>query len=272
MSAHISPLGAAPLTLARADGVATITLERRAARNALDFAMMEALVEAMREVAQDDALRVVVVRGAGGHFMAGGDVRAFAGIAPLPAAEREARLVGVVDHVHAAIEHIARMPHPVVACVEGAVAGFGLSLVAACDLVIAADDAYFAAGYRNVALSPDGGCTWALPRLVGARRAAEILLLAERFDAAAAQAMGLVNRVVPAAALEATLAEVVASLCAAPRAALRATKRLLREAPQHTLAEHLHAEALSFARCAADADFVEGVSAFLAHRPPAFRR
>jgi 2-(1,2-epoxy-1,2-dihydrophenyl)acetyl-CoA isomerase len=260
------------VTLVRADGVATLSLARPDALNALDYAMMDALVDATRELAEDDSVRVVVLRGEGRHFMAGGDIRTFAGELARPAAERTEVFTRIVGRVHAAVEQLARMPHPVVARVQGACAGFGLSLLAACDLAIAADDAYFAAGYRNIGLSPDGGGTWSLPRLVGPRRAAEILLLGERFDAARALAIGLVNRVVPLASLDAEVASVVATLRAGPRDALRATRRLLRESPGNSLAAQLDAEARSFGRLSALDDFAEGVAAFVARRTPDFDR
>jgi 2-(1,2-epoxy-1,2-dihydrophenyl)acetyl-CoA isomerase len=142
--------------------------------------------------------------------------------------------------------------------------------MSACDLVIAAEDAYFAAGYLNIALSPDGGGTYTLPRLVGPRRAAEILLLAERFDVNQAQRMGLVNRVVPLADLDAEVGKVVEVLRRGPLHALRATRRLLRDSPQRSLSEQLHAEALSFGHCSAQDDFVEGITAFIAKRMPRF--
>ena len=119
-------------------------------------------------------------------------------------------------------------------------------------------------------MSPDGGGTWSLPRLVGARKAAEILLLAERFDAHEALRLGLVNRVVPAAELDAAVAAFVTSLAAGPALALRNTKRLLRESSGRSLSEQLHAEALSFGACSATADFDEGLAAFLGKRPPNF--
>jgi 2-(1,2-epoxy-1,2-dihydrophenyl)acetyl-CoA isomerase len=262
------PVSAVELT--RAEGVATLSLSRPDALNALDYAMMDALVDATRALAADDSVRVVVVRGEGRHFMAGGDIRTFAGELARPAAERAATFTRIVGRVHAAIEQLARMPHPVVARVQGACAGFGLSLLGACDLAIASDDAYFAAGYRNIGLSPDGGGTWSLPRLVGPRRAAEILLLGERFDAARALAIGLVNRVVPAGRLDAEVAAVAASLCAGPRDAIRATRRLLRESPGNSLAAQLDAEARSFGRLSALDDFAEGVDAFVGKRAPDF--
>ncbi len=259
-----------PVLVTREGRIARLTLNRPAALNALDFGMGDALVDATRDLAADDTLAAVVVAGSGKHFMAGGDIRAFAGELGRTPGEREALFRSLVEKIHGAIEMIARMPHPVVARVHGAVAGFGLSLMNACDLVVAADDAYFAAGYRNIALSPDGGGTWSLPRLVGPRRAAEILLLGERFDARHALALGLVNRVVPLAELDTAVDAVTASLAGAPRNALRETKRLLRDSPSQPLSAQLQAEAHAFGRCAATDDFVEGIGAFVQKRAPRF--
>lgn len=256
--------------LTRDGAVATLTLNRPDALNALDFAMVDALVARTAEVAADDTLRVVVLRGAGRHFMAGGDIRTFAGELVHPPAERRAGFQRMVERVHAAIEHLHRMPHPVVGRMHGAVAGFGLSLMNACDLVLVADDAYFTSAYRHIALTPDGGGSWALPRLVGMRRAMEIFLLGERFDAAEALRLGLVNKVVPAAALDEATAAVVRSLAAAPKLALRNAKRLVRESLARSLSEQLQAEAVSFGQCTASGDFVEGINAFLEKRPPRF--
>ena len=180
--------------LTRAGPVATLTLNRPDALNVLDEAMVEALIPAAADVAADPAIRVLVVQGAGRHFMAGGDIRTFARESSRPPDERQQSFQRLVERVHVAVETLARMPQPVVARVQGAVAGFGLSLMNACDLAIASDDAYFAAGYRQIGITPDGGGTWSLPRIVGQRRALGILLLGERFGAADALAMGLVNR------------------------------------------------------------------------------
>lgn len=257
--------------LLRRDGaVATLTLNRPDVLNVLDDAMVDALVANVADVAADDSLRVVVLAGAGRHFMAGGDIRAFAAsLGNAPAARRQA-FQRMVERLHGAIEQLHRMPHPLVGRVHGAVAGFGLSLMNACDLVVAADDAYFAAAYRHIGLSPDGGGSWSLPRLVGQRKAMEIMLLSGRFDAAEALRLGLVNQVVPADKLEAATAAVVASLVAAPVTAVRNTRRLLRASPAATLAQQLQAEAVSFGQCTATDDFVEGIQAFLAKRAPRF--
>jgi 2-(1,2-epoxy-1,2-dihydrophenyl)acetyl-CoA isomerase len=192
--------------LARDGTVATLTLNRPDTLNALDLAMVDALIARTAEVAADDALRVVVVRGAGKHFMAGGDIRTFATHLDEPPAVRRDGFRRMVERLHAAIECLHRMPHPVVGRVHGAVAGFGLSLMNACDLVVASEDAYFASAYRQIALTPDGGGSWSLPRLVGLRKAMEIFLVGERFGAAEALALGIVNKVVPRAELDAATA------------------------------------------------------------------
>ena len=256
----------------RQGAVATLTLNRPDALNALDFAMMDALVAHASAIAADEGVRVLVIRGAGRHFMAGGDIRAFASRLDGEPDARRDEFQRMVETLHAAIEHLHRMPAIVIAQVQGAVAGFGLSLMCACDLAIAADNAYFATAYRNIALTPDGGGTWALPRLVGLRKAMELLLLSERVDANEALRLSLVNRVVPVADLDATVTALAESLAAGPRLALRNAKRLARDSLDRSLSEQLQAEAVSFARCAATPDFVEGIRAFLDKRPPRFER
>ena len=260
----------APLLVERNGAIATLTINRPDALNTLDFALMDALIEAVADVAADDALRVVVLRGAGRHFMAGGDLRTFAGELAKPPAQRNADFQRVIGRLHSAIEYFHRMPHPVVGQIHGAVAGFGLSLMNACDLVVAADDAYFASAYRNIALTPDGGGSWSLPRIVGTRRAMEIMLLGERFDARRALELGLVNRVVPAAELASAVAAIAASLATGPVMAIRNAKRLVRDALGRTLSEQLAAEAESFGACSGTDDFAEGITAFLEKRPANF--
>ena len=238
-----------PVLLSKDGAIATLTLNRAESLNALDFAMVDALVAHTRSIAADDALRVVVLRGAGRHFMAGGDIRAFAQTLGQEGGERSATFGRLAEHIHAAIETLARMSQPVVAGVQGAVAGFGLSLANACDLVIASEDAYFASAYLQLGVTPDGGGSYWLPRIAGSRVAAEILMLGERFDAQHARTLGIVNRVVAAAALDAEVAAVAQRLASAPKQALRNLKRLLRESPQRTLSEQLRAEGDSFSHC-----------------------
>jgi 2-(1,2-epoxy-1,2-dihydrophenyl)acetyl-CoA isomerase len=259
-----------PILLARDGPVATLTLNRPASLNALDAAMMDALVDHTAALAAEDTLRCVVIRGAGRHFMAGGDIRHFAEQLTLAPAERRSRFTRMIERLHAAIEQLQRMPHPVVGSVHGAVAGFGLSLLCACDLAIAADSSYFTSAYRQLGLTPDGGLSYALPRLVGHKKAMEILLLGERFGADDALRLGLVNRVVPEAELDRATAALVAAIVSGPVAAMRNGKRLLQQSLAQTLSAQLEAEAASFGACSATDDFVEGVRAFLDKRPPRF--
>jgi 2-(1,2-epoxy-1,2-dihydrophenyl)acetyl-CoA isomerase len=256
--------------LDRDGAVATLTLNRPAALNALDFSMVETLFGHASALAADDTIRVVVLRGAGKHFMAGGDIRLFAESLNEDATTRRASFQRLVERVHASVETLARMPQPVIARLHGAVAGFGLSLANACDLAFASDDAYFASAYLQIAVTPDGGGTYWLPRIVGARKAAEILMLGERFGAQDAQALGLVNRVLPLAELDGAVAEAARRLAAGPTLAVRNLKRLLRASMQHSLSEQLQAEAQSFGQCTGTADFAEGIAAFLGKRPPDF--
>lgn len=260
------------ILLERDGALAILTLNRPQALNTLDRAMMDALVVHTGALAADASVRCVIVRGAGRHFMAGGDLKTFAAELGASAAVRQASFTAMVDHLHAAILQLRAMPAPVIASVHGAVAGFGLSLLGACDLAVAAEDAYFASAYRNIGLTPDGGGSYTLPRLVGAKKALEILLLGERFDAATALALGLVNRVVPAGALAATTRAMADAILAGPPLALGNAKRLVHESADRDLATHLAAEARSFGACAASADFAEGIEAFLAKRSPRFGR
>ena len=258
------------ILLAREGPLAILTLNRPDALNTLDFAMMRAFVDHLRTLSTDPSVRCVILRGAGKHFMAGGDLRTFAGELGAAPAARAALFTDVVDHLHGAIEHLRRMSAPVIASLHGAVAGFGLSLAAACDLAIAADTAYFASAYRNIGLTPDGGGTYWLPRLVGAKKAAEILLLGERFDAAEALRLGIINRVVPLAELDRATRVMASAIIDGPALALGNAKRLLQQSLHASLSEQLHAEAVSFGACTASSDFVEGIEAFLAKRPPKF--
>jgi len=259
-----------PILLDRDGAVATLTLNRPDALNALDPAMADALVAHTATLAADPSLRCVVIRGAGRHFMAGGDIRHFATQLELAPDERQRRFTAMIERLHAAIEQLQRMPHPVLASVHGAVAGFGLSLVCACDLALAAEGSYFAAAYRQLGLTPDGGLTYALPRLVGSKKAMEILLLGQRVDAGEALRLGLVNRVVSEAKLERATAALAAELVAGPLLATRNGKRLLRQSHSQSLSAQLQSEAASFGACAATGDFVEGVQAFLDKRAPQF--
>ena len=258
------------LLLHRDGAIATLTLNRPASLNTLDPEMIDALIDHSAALAADDSVRCVVIKGAGKHFMAGGDIRSFGERLSDSPSDRQRNFTNLVVRMHAAIENLQRMPHPVIASVHGAVAGFGLSLMCACDLAIAAESSYFTSAYRHLGLTPDGGASYTLPRLVGLKKAMEIVLLGERFDAAEALRLGLVNRVVPGAGLEATTQQIAQSLASGPVLALRNGKRLINEALSRSLSAQLLSEAESFGACAATQDFAEGVRAFLDKRTPRF--
>ena len=253
-----------------AGGVTTLTLNRPKALNALDRDLTVALREAVYGAEQSAAVRCLVIRG-GEHFMAGGDLRWFhQQIQGKSAAEKRAMFEGFIGEVHGIIISLRRMRKPVLASVSGAAAGFGMSLVLACDMALAADNAYFTLAYSLIGASPDGGSTFALPRVIGAKRAMEVALLGERFDAAAAERLGVVNRVVPAARLQEETALLAQRLAAGPTAVYGRTKALLNGSLGATLETQLQREAESFAQCAAEPNFAEGLSAFLEKRRARF--
>ncbi len=259
-----------PVLVAQSGPIATVTLNRPASLNALDHAMTEGLLDIFTRLETDSAVRVVLLKGAGEHFMAGGDLKSFAQSLGLEPAERRRRFEHFIHQMHPLVVTLRRMPQPVIASIRGAAAGFGLSLVMATDLAIAAEDAYFTLAYSLIGTSPDGSGTYHLPRLVGQKKAMEIALLGERFDAKTALALGLVNRVVPGAELESATTALAERLAAGPAHAYGNTKRLINRSLGSTLEAQLQAEAESFADCAATSDFAEGIRAFIEKRKPKF--
>ncbi len=250
--------------------VGILTLNRSESLNAVNPDMVAGLLAASARAADDAEVRAVVVRGAGKSFMAGGDLRWFREQLALPPAHAQSGFAELIAGVHAAIANFKRMDKPVIAAVHGAVAGFGLSLMLAADLALAADDAYFTLAYSNIALSPDGGATWSLPRHVGLKRAMEIALLGDRFDARQALELGLINRVVPKEVLDQEATALASRLAAGAAGALARTKALLNQSFENSLEDQLLCEQRRFVECASEADFAEGVAAFLAKRKPVF--
>ena len=251
-------------------GVAILTLNRPESLNAVNPDMVAGLLAASALAADDPVASAVVVRGAGKSFMAGGDLRWFREQLALPVAQRQSGFAELIAGVHAAIVNFKRMDKPLIAAVHGAVAGFGLSLMLAADLALATDDAYFTLAYSNIALSPDGGATWSLPRHIGMKRAMEVALLGDRFDARRALELGLINRVVPKGVLEQESMALAARLAAGAAEALARTKALLDQSFDNPFEDQLLAEQRCFVECASEADFAEGLAAFFAKRKPVF--
>lgn len=256
--------------LDQSGGIATVTLNRPRSLNALDQALAESLTETLAGLEHAREVRVVVLRGAGRAFMAGGDVKHFHESARRGAQVIRGEVERLIPVVHRGIQTIQRMPQPVIASVAGAAAGFGMSLVLASDLALAAEGTRFTLAYANIGTSPDGSSTYTLPRLVGLKRAMEIALLADVFDAAEALRLGLVNRVVPEGALEAETRALAERLARGPAHAYARTKQLLRSSFANSLETQLQREQEAFADCSTTADFAEGAAAFVEKRKPKF--
>ncbi len=256
-----------PVLLRQEGAVAIITLNRPEVLNALSMEMSELLCEICWRVEADASVRAVLVHGAGKGFQAGGDIASF---------HREIDRIGahagrMIDTYHVAVRTLVRMPKPVVGQLHGAVAGAGFSLAMNLDLAIAAEGTMFTLAYANLGTSPDGGSTFFLPRLVGRRRAMEIALLSNRFDAAKALELGLVNRVVPADQLDAEAMALATKLASGPTQAFARTKELIDQSFENDLATQLEAERVNFVASTATADFREGVAAFVEKRKPQFK-
>lgn len=247
-----------------------ITLNRPQSLNALNDEMMHDLSSALDAVANDPAVRCVLLKGAGPSFMAGGDVKMFHQELGRSGAQLRERFQEFVGALHPLIEKLANLRVPLVAAVQGAIAGFGVSLTMLCDFVIAAEDSYFTLAYIHLGTTPDGSSTWFLPRLVGLRRAKEIAMLGERIPAAEAVPLGLAYKVVPRDTLESEAASFAARLAAGPTRAYANTKALLHASFGRTLVEQMDAEVASFAECASNPDFAEGVKAFVERRKATF--
>lgn len=253
--------------LLKTDGpIARIVFNRPKVLNALDVAAAQGFLDACRSVESDSKNRVVIIAGEGRAFMAGGDISAFTG----RPSEVSARARTVIEPFHEGLEILASLPRPVISSLQGAVAGAGLSVALSTDLAIAADNAIFTLAYSRIGTSPDGSSSWSLPRLVGLRKAMEIAMLSDTYDAAEALRLGLVNRVVPAADLADETDRLAHRLAEGPTFAHGKIKALLRGSLDNTLHRQLIAEVDAFCECAKTADFSEGVAAFLSKRAAKF--
>ena len=254
----------------RRDGsVVTITLNRPDKLNAMTGVMSDELLEVFTSVRDDDDARAIVVTGAGRGFCAGQDLTEF------ESAYRAGERPDIREHLeqsyHRLIPVVVSTPKPVIAAVNGVAAGAGVSLAAACDIRIAAEEARFTQAFVKIGLIPDSGGTWLLPRIIGYARALELSITGEVIDAETALEIGLVNRVVDGDALEDEVSGLAARLAAMPTAAIGETKALLRGAALLDLEAALHAEAEAQARMGQTDDHLEGVMAFAEKREPHFQ-
>jgi 2-(1,2-epoxy-1,2-dihydrophenyl)acetyl-CoA isomerase len=265
MSADTSAGGShEELVLEVAEGVATLTLNRPEALNALTIRLKSDLISAVRELGRDRGVRAVVLTGAGRAFCAGQDLR--------ERQEPDAPPLGVElrERYNPLIRALRDLPKPVLAAVNGVAAGAGLSLALACDVRIAGESASFLVAFGRIGLVPDSGATWLLPRLVGAAKAAELALLDEPLSAAEAQRIGLVARVVPGERLPEEAAQIARRLADLAPRGVAYTKRALEQAWDADLDEQLEREAWLQGLAGATEDHREGIAAFLEKRPPRF--
>ena len=253
----------AEVETSRDGAVLTITLNRPDVLNAFNSAMHHGFAAALRD-ARDGGVRAVVITGAGRGFCVGQDLTEFREAA----GDIAARLR---DNYHPNIRAIRALEKPVIAVVNGAAAGAGMSLACACDLRIAADSATFVPAFINIGLIPDSGGSYFVTRILGPARAFEWLASGKRLTAAEAHAWGLVSEVVESEALPARAADLAAQLADLPTRGVGMTKRLLDHAANASLEEQLEREAQLQAAATKTEDFKEGVAAFLEKRPPRFR-
>jgi 2-(1,2-epoxy-1,2-dihydrophenyl)acetyl-CoA isomerase len=251
------------------DGAATVELNRPQALNAWNRQLGEDLLTALSSVAENDTVRAVRITGAGRAFSSGADLRDISGDDLTP--EGRPNVYGVLtERYHPIMHAIREMGKPVVAAVNGGAVGIGCSLALCCDLVVAAESAYFLLAFVNIGLVPDGGSSLFVPTRVGMARAAEMAMLGERVPATQALEWGLVNRVFADQDLAAQSIALTARLASGPTRSYAASKRQLNSQLYSNMAEQLELEARLQQEMAGSDDFIEGVSAFLAKRPADF--
>jgi 2-(1,2-epoxy-1,2-dihydrophenyl)acetyl-CoA isomerase len=263
--------------------VATITIDRRSRFNSLDVDTARDLRKAGLQCARDAAVRAVILRGEGGVFCSGADLKyirdgggagdlAYLSPGARPADEGYGAVFKqILEYIHSTISEIRRAPKPFIAEVDGMAAAGGLGLALSCDLVVASDRATFEWAYGKTSLTGAESSTFFLPRLVGLRRAMELAFLNPRLDAKTALEWGLITRVVAAASLGNDVMDMARGIAAGPAPAFAATKELLnRAAGVERIDYHLDQELETLARIANTPDFAEGLAAFFGKRAPAF--
>ncbi len=245
-----------------------IELNRPETMNAWDVQFGRDLLAAVEAAAEDDSVRAVTITGAGRGFSSGADLKA--GFDPTPEGHPD---VGTAlrDRYHPIITTVRQMPKPVLAAVNGPAVGIGCSLALACDLIVARESAYFLLAFVNIGLVPDGGSSLFIPARIGHTRATEMAMLGERIHAPQALDWGLINRVATDDAFDAEVDALSEQLATGPTRAYAGAKRQLNAWIYAGMAEQLELEAATQQEMAASGDFMEGVQAFLAKRPPAFK-
>lgn len=249
------------------DHVAHITLNRPESLNAINMECSKDLMQAILRCDEDPEIKAVLLSGAGNHFCAGGDLKAFLSKGKqLPLHIKE-----VTTYLHAAISRMVRMDAPVIAAVHGYAVGAGMSLALACDITLAARSARFSVAYTRVGLTPDGSMSYFLPRTVGLKRAIELTLTNQMLTAEEACALGIVTRVIPAEELLSQARELALQLASGPLKSFGAAKRLMRNGWNETLETQMEQESQTIAAITRTHDTQEGIAAFVEKRTPRYQ-
>lgn len=254
------------IAVEKKEGVFTITLNRPDKLNPLSPLTFEELEKATQDAAQDKEVKVVVLTGAGRAFSAGGDLES-----PIFTMEKPSYMHEVAYGSWQCVSNFRSMEKPVIAAVNGPCVGGAMSLVVACDMVIASEKASFLQPFVKLGLHPEGGITYLLPKLIGINRAIDLFFTGRNVDAKEAERIGLVNQVVPADQLETTVRTLAVTLAKGPSVALKLTKRSVYQAQTMDMDAVMDMEARAQSICMTTDDFKEGVSAFKGKRQPDFK-
>lgn len=247
------------------DGVATITLNRPEVYNALNDEITFELQDVLKVIARDSQVRVVVLTGAGKAFCSGQDLKAGAG------SQKRSFLQSLHKRYNPIIRAMRSLPKPIIGRVNGVAAGAGCSLALACDIIVALEEATFIEVFINIGLVPDSGSSYFLPRLVGMARAFEMCSMGSRVSATEAEAIGLINKAVPADQLDAAVKTFTDYFAKAPTKSIGIIKKMLNRSTTSTLEDMLEYEAYCQEIAGGTEDYKEGVNAFLEKRKPAFK-
>lgn len=258
-------MGFSAIVVEKSEQIATLTLNRPEARNAIDLVMREEIVAALDDAEADESVRVLIMTGAGEHFCAGGDVKSMKAHRR-SAADGRAR----VESLNRMVRKLVDFPKPTLAMVDGFAVGAGFNLALCCDLIVASDRARFGELFARIGLVPDGGGTFFLPRLVGLAKAKELVFTADLIDAHEAHRLGVVNRVAPAPELRQATWELARRIAAGPPKVLALAKHLLNRSAAVDLSGALDLEAFAQSLALTGEDHQEGLQAFFDKRAPKF--
>jgi 2-(1,2-epoxy-1,2-dihydrophenyl)acetyl-CoA isomerase len=251
------------------EGLLKIRLNRPDSYNAINLKMIDELHEVFLGAEKNSSIRAVFLTGVGKAFCSGGDVKGF--FQAFQNQVAQSLFHHMPTRLHDMMLTMKQLDKPILGAINGPAVGAGFSIAAACDLLVAAESAYFSLAYLKIGLSPDGGSTFFLPRSLGAHKTFELLTLGERVKAAEAKTLGLVAKVFPDASFETEALEVARHLASLPTQAVAVGKRLIFESLNHPIEAQLNRETQGVKQTAFSQDFFEGVSAFVQKRPPQFK-